>query len=466
MKNLQEVIDSKHNLVDYFYNDSIAQYHKSRTGLFARFIPPEQSNWREEQRAWRETAALFDQSHHMPVLYVKGPDARKMLSYLTPCSFSNLSATRGKQFIACSPSGNHIGDCMLYYYDEDESFELISGMFVLNWVRFHGETGGYDVEMKFDATSPYNPEGRRTKYRFQVEGPNARAILEQACDGEWPELKFFHRTYVSIAGCKVQVLRHGMAGHAGAEISGPFEEMDRVRNAILEAGKGHGLVPAGTSSYFSASLEDGWMPNPCPAIYTGEQLRTYREWLPADGWEANLQFGGSLYSNNIEDYYSTPWSLGYGHLVKFDHDFIGRAALEQSQNGKRRVKRSLLWDKDDVIKVYASQLTEGPLYKSIEMPIAYFGFPQADEVRSEDGRLVGMSQICGYNNVNDRSVISLVSIDEDFAEPGTQVILTWGEPNGGSRKPHVERHEQTTIRATVSPAPFSKVTRDKLKAAI
>jgi vanillate/3-O-methylgallate O-demethylase len=116
------------------------------------------------------------------------------------------------------------------------------------------------------------------------------------------------------------------------------------------------------------------------------------------------------------------------------------------------------------MKVYASQLSDGPLYKSIEMPIAYFGFPQADEVRSKDGRFVGVSQICGYNNVNDRSVISLVSIDEEFAELGTEVVLTWGEVNGGSRKPHVERHEQTTIRATVSPAPFSKITREKQKA--
>jgi hypothetical protein len=113
--------------------------------------------------------------------------------------------------------------------------------------------------------------------------------------------------------------------------------------------------------------------------------------------------------------------------VKFDHDFIGRVALEKSQKRSRRVKRTLLWHKDDVMKVYGSQLNDGPLYKSIEMPIAYFGFPQADEVRSKDGALVGVSQICGYNNINDRSVISLVSIDEKFAELGTEVILTWGE---------------------------------------
>ena len=32
------------------------------------------SNWRDEQVAWRETAALFDQSHHMTDLQFEGPD--------------------------------------------------------------------------------------------------------------------------------------------------------------------------------------------------------------------------------------------------------------------------------------------------------------------------------------------------------------------------------------------------------
>jgi len=39
------------------------------------------------------------------------------------------------------------------------------------------------------------------------------------------------------------------------------------------------------------------------------------------------------------------------------------------------------------------------------------------------------------------------------------VKLLWGEPGGGSRKPTVERHVQTEIRAIVSPVPYSEVAR-------
>ncbi|GHC40532.1 glycine cleavage system protein T [Gemmobacter nanjingensis] len=465
MKTLQDLIDQTPDLVDHLYNDTISQYHKSRTGLLATLIAPEYTTWREEQRAWRETAVLFNQSHHMPVLFVKGRDARKLLEYLSPCTFSNLSTDRAKQYFCVTPRGHHVGDCVLNYYGEAEGFELISGMPVLNWVRFHGETGGYDVQMRFDPSTPYARDGQREKFRFQLEGPNARDILDEICEGGWPEIRFFHTAYVTIAGCRVHVLRHGMAGHAGAELSGPFAELDRVRDAIIAAGEKRGLRQAGTRTYYSTPLEDGWIPYPLPGIYTGDELRAYREWLPADSWEANMQLGGSLYSRDIEDYYWTPSALGYEKFVKFDHDFIGRAALEAQMQAPRRVKRVLRWHHDDVARIFASQTGDGPIYKAIDMPTSYYGWPQADELRSADGALIGMSQYCGYN-INEREFLSLACVDEAFAEPGTEVVLTWGEVSGGSRKPHVERHDQTTIRATVHLAPFSKEAQEKLRAVI
>jgi syringate O-demethylase len=37
--------------------------------------------------------------------------------------------------------------------------------------------------------------------------------------------------------------------------------------------------------------------------------------------------------------------------------------------------------------------------------------------------------------------------------------LVWGEPDGGSSKPTVERHVQTEIRAIVSPVPYVEAVR-------
>ena len=63
---------------------------------------------------------------------------------------------------------------------------------------------------------------------------------------------------------------------------------------------------------------------------------------------------------------------------------------------------------------------------------------------------------CAYNR-GQRDLISMSCIDEEYADPGTEVVITWGEKDGGSRKPHVERHKQTTIRGTVHEAPYRRV---------
>ncbi|MEI9852332.1 MAG: hypothetical protein WDN24_17390 [Sphingomonas sp.] len=113
---------------------------------------------------------------------------------------------------------------------------------------------------------------------------------------------------MNIAGHKIRTLRHGMAGAPGLEIWGPYDTQEEVRAAILEAGKEFGLIPVGSRAYPSNTLESGWIPSPLPAIYTGEKLKAYREWLPAASYEATGAIGGSFVSDSIEDYYLNPWS--------------------------------------------------------------------------------------------------------------------------------------------------------------
>ncbi len=84
-----------------------------------RRFPSEFSNWRDEQHAWRETCCLFDQSHHMTDLYIKGPDALKLLSATGVNSFATFAVNKAKQFVACNYDGYVIGDAILFYLDEE-----------------------------------------------------------------------------------------------------------------------------------------------------------------------------------------------------------------------------------------------------------------------------------------------------------------------------------------------------------
>jgi glycine cleavage system aminomethyltransferase T len=71
--------------------------------------------------------------------------------------------------------------------------------------------------------------------------------------------------------------------------------------------------------------------------------------------------------------------------------------------------------------------------------------------------MVGVSTFSGYS-YNERSYLSLAMVDTDV-ELGTEVTLVWGEEDGGSAKPVVERHVQAEIRAIVSPVPYSEMAR-------
>jgi vanillate/3-O-methylgallate O-demethylase len=418
-------------------------------------VPAEFTNWRDEQVAWRETAALFDQSHHMTDLYIEGPDAIRLLSDLGVNSFETFAVNKAKQFVCCSPDGHVIGDAILFYLGENR-LSLVGRPSAHNWVQYHGETGDYDVTFDRDERTAVNPTGKRKLYRFQVQGPNAMQVLEKTVGGPLPEIKFFNMDEITIAGHTVRALHHGMSGVPGRELFGPWEEAEDVRAAIVEAGEELGLMQVGSRVYATNTLESGWIPCPLPAIFTGDELKAYREWLPANGYEATGSLGGSFYSDDISDYYLTPHDLGYWGFVKFDHDFIGREALEAMDEEAPRRKVTLAWNGEDVAAAMQTLFEQGEPTKYIDLPLSNYSTWPNDKLLL-DGEMVGVSTFSGYS-FNERSMLSLGVVNSDV-EVGTEVVLVWGEESGGSAKPVVERHRQVEIRAIVSPVPYSEVAR-------
>src|SRR5579872_634123 len=92
---LEQLLGTARNPVSLLRNSQLGAY-------VYPVVPSEFSNWRDEQRAWRESAVLFDQSHHMAEMTVKGPDALKLMSYLTINSFANFVPNRAKQMVPLS----------------------------------------------------------------------------------------------------------------------------------------------------------------------------------------------------------------------------------------------------------------------------------------------------------------------------------------------------------------------------
>ncbi len=453
-KTLEDVLQAAGNPAKMVRNSRIGAY-------VYPVVATEFSNWRDEQAAWRNSCVLFDQSHHMVNVFVEGPDAFKMLNSLGINTFSNFSVNKAKQFVPCSYDGYVIGDGILFYLAEQQ-FVFVGRNPAANWIEFHAQTGGYNVKTTYDDRSPSRPMGKPVKrelYRYQIQGPNAPEVIRKLNGGSAPEIKFFNMGVIKIAGREVRALHHGMAGTQGLEVWGPYEQGEEIRAAILEAGEEFGIVPVGARAYASNTLESGWIPSPLPAVYTGERMKPYRQWLPATSYEAVASVGGSLVTENIEDYYVTPQEMGYGSFIKLDHDFIGREALEKMQGKSHRRKVTFDWNGEDVAAIQASLYDhEHEPYKYIEQPVSNYASASYDMI-TYNGRTVGASMFSGYS-YNEKAQLSLGIIDEEYAVPGTQVTLVWGEPDGGTDKITVERHRQYEVRATVSPVPYSRVVRE------
>jgi vanillate/3-O-methylgallate O-demethylase len=176
---LQALMEAVPNIVDYLY----ANRPKSPLNVFTVMMPaevvrPEFTTWRDEQRSWRETIALHDQSYHMHNLHIRGQDALKMLEHLAVNTFKNFEPGRAKQFLACAPEGYVIGDAILYYLAENHLL-VVGNPATTDWVQFNGECGGYNVTVELDPMWVLNKARKRSFYRYQVEGPNAYKLLEK-----------------------------------------------------------------------------------------------------------------------------------------------------------------------------------------------------------------------------------------------------------------------------------------------
>ena len=124
---LEAVLAERGNPVQMLRNSQIGAY-------VYPVVPNEFSNWRDEQRAWRETAVLFDQSHHMAELMVEGPDAAQ-------AAVASRRSTASRNFRSTGPStscraamaGHVIGDVII--------FHLRRTSFCIGRPRADGRTG-------------------------------------------------------------------------------------------------------------------------------------------------------------------------------------------------------------------------------------------------------------------------------------------------------------------------------------
>lgn len=405
-------------------------------------VAPEFAGWAAEQEAWRSAVALSDLSYHMSDLFIAGPDATRLLSEVTANNYESFAVGQAKQIVPVAADGNIITDGILLRTGE-QSYVLTGGPASQNWVQYHGQTGGYDVTLDSDPDMGRRDGEQPRLFRMQVQGPAALETVARAFGGPLPDTKFFHSVEVNLAGRTFRALRHGMAGQAGYEFIGDYADHDAVRDAFLAAGAESGIEHVGALAYSTNPVESGWIASPQPAIYTDPTLEGYRRWLSAFTFEGQRPIHGSFYSDDIADFYVSPWELGYGRSISFNHDFIGREALQAAKETVRRVKVTL-------------ELDDSPIFGD-----GFFNDRGIHRIEA-DGALVGLTQHTATIGPLGRT-LSLSLVDRDLAAPGTRVEVVWGEHPGHGTAPDADLGFPR-IGATVQPSPYDEYARTAYRA--
>jgi len=236
-----------------------------------------------EHRAVRTAAGLFDVSH-MGELVVRGAQALALVQHLTVNDASQIVPGQAQYSAMCLESGGIVDDLVVYRYPD--RYMLVVNASNLDkdrsWVERHA--GAFDVEVE-DASE-------RTTL-LALQGPAAVAVLRPLTSVDLEAVAYYHFTEGEVAGAAATVSRTGYTGEDGFELYVAADDAVGVWDALLEAGREAGVVPAGLGARDSLRLEMGY------ALYGNE--------LDAD---------------------HTPLEAGLRWITKLDKgDFVGRDAL-------------------------------------------------------------------------------------------------------------------------------------------
>lgn len=427
-------------------------------------VPHEFSSWELESKSWRSAVSLLDLSHHMVGCYITGADAQKLLGFLSCNSLFKSEPVSASQIICVNDEGQLIGDGIVTHLG-DNRFSIYGAPMVPVWVEFQAQKQKLDVKVQHDQRTPPYAHGHQTtrpRFCYQIQGPLAAQLITKLNGGPMDDVRFFGMTEVTIAGHRLQALRHGMAGAVGLEVVGPWELRDEVRNAIVTVGQEFGLTLVGSGAYLCTAIESGWYQAVLPAIYEGDALKDFREWIPSDDHFAVMRLQGSKTYNELSGYYRTPYDLGYGNFINFDHEFMGRDALMTIDKEQAFKKVTLAWDPDDVAALMREMVTPGGRnVRMLHLPNMADKIGAQYDTLTHKGNDVGNSAYTAYS-VNERSVLSLALVNQSV-QVGDEVVIGWGEAGGGYGNFKTAANDIFEIKARVSPVPYAAVTRDNYR---
>ena len=404
----------------------------------------EYTRWWKESRALRNTAVLGDWSW-LHKVSVKGCDAARFMAY---ASVKDLARQQVGQVIF-APMVNEDGKVTVEGLSlrlADDEFLYTAGGAETYLPLVKGNTN-FDVTVQ-DVTPDYTC--------FALQGPHSTPILEAITGQDFKDLRFSRWRKTRILDEEVIVARQGVTGEVGYEFyirtdTGNAHELWQI---IREYGEPHGLRELGLKAQLIGHTETG--------IAT-----SMRDYLPARGstvpaenklvrrWSSREEL--ALLGDDLTPHFCSPAELGWSHTIDLERDdFVGQKALlrEAHEGGPRRRFIGLMWNSEDMARLYARLFEDEPSAPPPDLP---YGQMRVCFLRIMSGHnQVGWASGATYSP-NLRRMISLGRIDQELSGAGAEVTVIWGnfadEPTMNIRArvhelPFIKRRRRDDLTAT------------------
>jgi len=210
-------------------------------------MPVEYSGIVDEHLAVRSRAGLFDVSH-MGEIEIAGPDALKAVQHIASNDAAKLSRNQAHYSALMTSEGTFVDDVLTYRLADDHFMLVVNASNIIkdfNWIV--RETAGIGDAAAVNTSSRYA--------LLALQGPAAREVLQTLTGVDLAEIKYYWFTTGEVAGVRGTISRTGYTGEDGFEVFVPPASAERVWNAILQAGKPAGVVPAGLGARDTLRLE-------------------------------------------------------------------------------------------------------------------------------------------------------------------------------------------------------------------
>lgn len=408
-------------------------------------IPYEYGGVAHEIQGYRDSAWIGTTLMISPIYDVIGPDAVKFLQSICVNDFSKLGLNGLRHAVICNDKGQIMTDGVVIRIGEER-------------YRTYWLNPPIDHYLKTSGMNVTGEDMTGKEYFIQISGEKSLEILEDAFQADIHDIKFARHRKERMDGREVEVIRMGMSGNLAYEIHGPMSDYDYVYRKVWASGQKFGARKLGMHAYNEFNHTEAGFPNihlhyPLPWFESDEGLSKYLYANPMMGsMNINRRLAGSV-GDDLQSRFVTPYDVSWGFLVKFNHEFRGREALEKIAKNPPRTVTTLEWNADDVGAVFATRFRPGAtpcddISKQNDLPLTENSFHGYCEYRADkvlfDGREIGITsgRIISYPY---NSMISLAFISPQYAKEGTEVTVIWGTPGTPQRE----------IRAKVAKYPYN-----------